>query len=157
MQIHELPAQTTAANADVLAVDNGTSTQKITAQNFKNYAIGSTDISAIGSTVTAAISALKSEFNSLFIRKSYSYEYTIAANAQLGITGEMFGLSVPTGYFPIAIRRFTTGHSYVVPVQIMHNSGTNVALWIRNTSNSSVTNTAIVEFLYSKSSYVTQG
>lgn len=34
MQIHNLPAQTTAANADVLAIDNGTTTQKITAANL---------------------------------------------------------------------------------------------------------------------------
>lgn len=34
MQIHELPAQTTAADADVFAVDNGTSTQKITVANL---------------------------------------------------------------------------------------------------------------------------
>ena len=34
MQIHNLPAQTTAANADVLAIDNGTTTQKITVANL---------------------------------------------------------------------------------------------------------------------------
>ena len=34
MQIHNLPAQTTAADADVFAIDNGTTTQKITAANL---------------------------------------------------------------------------------------------------------------------------
>lgn len=34
MQIHELPAQTTAADADVVAVDNGTTTQKMTVANI---------------------------------------------------------------------------------------------------------------------------
>lgn len=34
MQIHELPAQTTAADADVVAVDNGTTTQKMTVANL---------------------------------------------------------------------------------------------------------------------------
>lgn len=34
MQIHELPAQTAANDTDVFAVDNGTSTQKITVENL---------------------------------------------------------------------------------------------------------------------------
>lgn len=34
MQIHNLPAQTSAANTDTLAIDNGTTTQKITAANL---------------------------------------------------------------------------------------------------------------------------
>lgn len=34
MQIHELPAQTTANDADVFAIDNGNTTQKITAENL---------------------------------------------------------------------------------------------------------------------------
>ena len=34
MQIHELPAQTTAEDADVVAIDNGTTTQKMTVANL---------------------------------------------------------------------------------------------------------------------------
>ena len=49
MQIHQLPAVTTAANADVFAVDNGTTTQKITTEN-------------LGKKITADALVRKNEF-----------------------------------------------------------------------------------------------
>ena len=81
MEIHELPGGT-LADADVLAVDNGTSTRKL---NFKNIAnslitaitnpistlIGNTEMGTTATTITGAIAEHESDISTLNSNESF--------------------------------------------------------------------------------------
>ena len=96
MQIHELPAQTTAANADTIAIDNGDTTQKITAQNLKKYTIGSTSISGVGDgTVTGAISALNSDLDWKLLTATATHTFSSQSN---GVFDFDVSSILPSGY-----------------------------------------------------------
>lgn len=99
MQIHELPAQTNAADTDVVAIDTGTSTQKITIANLgKHIAESSTPAYTSGdaaspsswanvATITSGL-ALSTLFNRLSTMvKNVRYLYTQLMSVQDKITG----------------------------------------------------------------------
>lgn len=99
MQIHELPAQTNAADTDVVAIDTGTSTQKITVANLgKHITESSTPAYTSGdaanpsswanvATITSGL-ALSTLFNRLSTMvKNVRYLYTQLTSVQDKISG----------------------------------------------------------------------
>ena len=85
--------------------------------------------------------------------KEYSYTYSnLAAGGDLAITAEEMGASVPTGYYPIAIRHFSSGARGVnVRAVLGSNTGaSSVFLALHNSASSSSSGTAIIQMVYGK-------
>ena len=88
----------------------------------------------------------------LIKRVSYHYDYTVAANSNLSITGNDLGISTPSGYTVLAPYGFTTGNSSVVTRSVSAGqSGTNTVYALRNVSSSQQTGTAYLNMTYIRS------
>lgn len=114
MEIHELPGGT-LADADVLAVDNGTSTRKL---NFKNIAnslitaitnpistlIGNTEMGTTATTITGAIAEHESDISTLNSKLSgnvtagaqKTISCTVAAGATVTVYDSSYTISGKT-------------------------------------------------------------
>lgn len=87
----------------------------------------------------------------IFQIKSYTYEYTCQPNANVNITGSMFGVATPAGYTPVGAVSWFTGSQYCFVYRITpQNTGANVVLSIHNVSASAVTVSATINILYAK-------
>lgn len=93
----------------------------------------------------------------LFIRKNYSYEYTIAANEGLTIYTDDLQVSIPDGYLPFAYRQITTGHGSVLLRGYLATFATTATpqnmILLTNISGSSATATLNVQIVFVKSSW----
>lgn len=86
-------------------------------------------------------------------RKSYSYEYTVGANAEITITGAQMGTNDVTGKIPMAITAYNTGNVNVYPRSLAaHANAGGGVMRLKNTSSSSITATASITLLYIKTS-----
>lgn len=95
--------------------------------------------------------------NVLMQTKTYTYTYSLSSGANYGITGSDFGVSTPSGYYPIAFFHIQTGNGNVVPAnQIPYGTGSGVVLSIRNLTSSTQTGTCTIKILYLKSSIFKQ-
>ena len=85
----------------------------------------------------------------LIKRVTYHYDYTVAANANLNITGDNLGISTPSGYAVLAPYGFTTGNSSVVTRSLSAGqSGSTTVYALRNVSSSQQTGTAYLSIAY---------
>lgn len=134
MQISQEPTiPTTPADSDVLAIES----------NGITYSVSK-------STLATAI------LGSSFIRKSYSYQYTVAASSSVSVTGANLGVSTPTGYVPIAVRDVNTNSGGVVVRGLLpHNTGSDSVVELRNVSTGEVTRTLSLSIIYAKAETVT--
>lgn len=90
--------------------------------------------------------------------KSYSYTIgSIAAGAEANISANDFGFSTPSEYAPIGIRRASINNSnFYIRGMMANATGTNTALWSKNTSSgSSPSNaTANMDIIYVRTDMV---
>lgn len=86
----------------------------------------------------------------LYQVKDYTYAYSnLASGAILSITGTQLGVSTPTGYTPVAVRRAWSGNDNVDVRGFNGNAtGSDVVLQLRNVTTSSRSGTARVSILY---------
>ena len=81
--------------------------------------------------------------------KTYTYQYTVAGSSGITITATDLGMSTPSGYRPVAITRYATGNANVIPTVInVTATGSGGAMYLRNTSTSSITATVTLVILY---------
>ena len=126
----------TAWIQETLSADNATLTVT------KREAGESTDTNV--ATIYSAGEVLK--------KVGYTYDYTIAANESITITGTNFGVSTPSGYSIAGATSWFTGNQYVFAYRFTpQNVGANAILSLHNTSNAAVSGTASVTILYAKS------
>ncbi len=86
-------------------------------------------------------------------RKSYTYEYTVAANSEVTITGAQMGTNDVTGKIPMAITAYNTGNVNVYPRSLAaHANAGGGVMRLKNASSSSITATASITILYIKTS-----
>ena len=96
--------------------------------------------------------AINDNLSSLFIKRTYSYKYTIAANGKKSITATNLGISTPSGYKLVGIVGVDTGDSSVMNGREW--ASYNNVLYLVNTANSQKANiTASIEVLYVKSGF----
>ena len=96
--------------------------------------------------------AINDNLSGLFVKKTYSYKYTIAANGKKSITSSNLGLSTPSGYKLVGIVAVDTGDSSVMNGR--EYASYNNVLYLVNTANSQKANiTASIEVLYVKSGF----
>ena len=96
--------------------------------------------------------AINDNLSGLFIKRTYSYKYTIAANGKKSITATNLGLSTPSGYKLVGIVAVDTGDSSVMNGR--EYASYNNVLYVVNTANSQKANiTASIEVLYVKSGF----
>jgi len=77
-----------------------------------------------------------------FQGKDYSYEYTVAANGTVDVTGTNLGVSTPTGFAGVAMTNIRTNNNNVVIRAFRADvTGSNVVVSLRNLSSSQVKNT----------------
>lgn len=120
-----------------------------------NWVSGETPLSAENmNNIEDGIEELNSNLDSLIKFKEYTYTYSLAAGASLNITGQNFGLSVPTGYSVLGLVYFNSGSSLATPTYVAHNGGTYTAASVRNTGTSALNPTFRVKFAYILSSAV---
>lgn len=81
--------------------------------------------STIGSTIS-------------YVDKSYSYNYTVAANASITVSASDLGFSTPAGYAFMCFTAIATGNGSVVPRNL-----TTGSIALRNVSSSAVTNSTL--------------
>lgn len=89
----------------------------------------------------------------LFIRKTYSYDYSnLAAGSNLSISANDFEVSTPSGYTPAGIVYYHTGNGNVYAYTVSSSAtGTSSMMRIHNNAGSSaVSNTATITILYIK-------
>ena len=93
----------------------------------------------------------------LFLIKHYSYEISnLAAGAQVTITATNLGMSVPDGYYPLAMVGFNCGNPNLTTSRLLNNKTASQIFILTNRGDSKITS-ATVNFhcLYVKESYVT--
>lgn len=101
--------------------------------------------------------AAASELSTLFLYKEYQKSYTnLAAGASKTFTVSDFGIVAPTGYRPIAIKRFSSGSSLVSVAWINTFYGSGDVMAIVNNSGSAKSGTATVGYVWVKSAFVTE-
>lgn len=102
---------------------------------------------------TSTIKKVITPKDKIIALKTYTAEYSIAANNYTTITGSELGLSVPTGMRVIGIRNYSTGNSFVYASMIRHDtSGSCVQL--RSNGNIASTGTFTIGFIYAKNDMV---
>ena len=111
------------------------------------------DSSATDKALTARQGkAINDNLSGLFIKRTYSYKYTIAANGKKSITSTNLGLSTPNGYKLVGIVGVDTGDSSVMNGREYASYGN--VLYLVNTANSQKSNiTASIDVLYVKSGF----
>ena len=88
-----------------------------------------------------------------FQGKDYSYEYTVAANSVVDITGTNLGVSTPSGFTGVAMTNIRTNNNNVVIRAFRADvTGGNVVVSLRNLSSSQVKNTVQLRILYLRTS-----
>lgn len=97
------------------------------------------------------INALQAKTTAALKIVNYSANYTVNGNQGKNLTANDFGMSTPSGYRPVAITRFSSGNAnvYVRGVTITA-TGTDGALYMNNTTSSSVSATAYIQILYAQ-------
>lgn len=83
---------------------------------------------------------------------TYTASYTAGGNASVSLTADDFGATAPTGYTPIAITDFAT-QSVNIAIRGVYAkaTGTGTMMSMRNITSSSVTATAYITIMYTKS------
>lgn len=127
-----------------------------TAEDIQNLSNSISDLSTAISELTGSLSALNTALASLVMVKTYTCAYSnLAAGQSLSITGTMFKMATPAGYTPVAIRRATTGITWVDLTAIKGGVlGSESVLVIRNTGTAAMSGTATLEVMYIRSAYV---
>lgn len=102
MQIHELPAGT-LANADVVAVDNGTSTRKLTFKTVVNSLITIAMTPTAGTLATSSACTLNSPTRLAKAGNLVVFNIDATANADIstGSAGAGF-ITFPAGFRPVS-------------------------------------------------------
>ena len=86
---------------------------------------------------------------------SYTYIYSINANASLNLSKSDFGITEPTGYTPLAIYRFNSGNEMVYARNVNIDPAATTVMSVYNTSSANRTNiTAYMAIAYIKSDFV---
>lgn len=99
------------------------------------------------------ITTLNSTLAQLHKIVNYNYNYSIAANDSLAVTGTNLGISTPSGYTVFALLMFATGNTNVLVRNIYpDNSGSNTVIMLRNISNSTQTGNVEIKIAYVKTS-----
>jgi len=82
--------------------------------------------------------------------KTYSFRYTIAAGAMKELTGTDFGILTPSGYTPVAVKRWQSGYGTEVFVTEIRAgaTGSDWVMRVYNKSSQSLEATAGIEILY---------
>lgn len=163
MQIHELTTKTSLDSTDVIALDTGSVTNKITGANL------AASLKSIGSLVTGVkgdnestyrtgnvnISLANMGLNALVQTVHYTYSYTAAANGVVNITANDMGVSTPSGYTPIGIMVMSTGSGYCYYVTCnAGRTGNSTIAQIKNYSANEVSSQAQLDILYIKTAFV---
>ena len=96
-------------------------------------------LTANGATISNIQRMFMSSTSSTLIKRvTYNYAYTVAANANLNITGTNLSISTPSGYTVLGINNFSTGNSNVVTRSFASaQTGSNTVVSLRNVSSSS--------------------
>lgn len=89
-------------------------------------------------------------------QKTYTFQYTVAANGETAVSGADLGLSNPIGYFPICITRLETGSNQIIARNFrgISGAGTSSVITLHNLSSSTVTQTLTIAFVYVKQSAI---
>lgn len=119
--------------------------------------IGNITMGTTASTITGAIAELNDDLS--VIQKRYTYQFTVAGNAVIQISGTNLGFDIdpPSGYAKIGVKRIGVG-SANSSLQYGFNgnaSGGNFTS-VKNTSSSSLTDTLTVDMIYIKTNIITQ-
>lgn len=92
---------------------------KVRTQAETDTLLGNTSISGIGGgTVTGAISQLNSKLSPIIKYKTFSASYTVSAGSYTSISANTFNKETPSGYRPIAVKRFASGNNQVAVVSL---------------------------------------
>lgn len=94
-------------------------------------------------------------YNDLFMKKSYSYVYSVSSGGTLQIKADDFNISTPSGYIPICVSRVTSGSSHVAITNLyVLATGTGTIMTIREVSGTDASDiTARLEIVYVKSGF----
>lgn len=113
-------------------------------------------LAASGATVNNIYRTVMPSTSLPLIKKvMYTHKYSsLAAGANLNITANDFGISVPSGYSQIGISGMYTGNSNVVVRSAVYATGTNTVMSIRNVSSSAASGTAGLGYIYIRSEAV---
>lgn len=163
MQIHELTPKTSLASTDVIALDTGTVTNKITGANL------AASLKTIGSLVTGVkgnaessyrtgqvnISLANMGLNALVQTVHYTYTFSANANSTVTITANDMSISTPSGYTPIGVLVFTASNANVNVVTVnVTRTGSGTVMQLRNPTSTAQSGTAQLDILYIKTAFV---
>ena len=105
-------------------------------------------------TVTADLTLLPT----LFLRKSYSYSYTLSGGDGKAVSASNLGISSISGYTPIAVIGYETGSSSVVVYRTYSvwtiSSSAQTIIRISNEASGSVSATLTVYILFGRSGFI---
>lgn len=100
---------------------------------------------------TSLVGAINDILTDFFKIVTYTASYTVAASSSGALTANDFSVSTPAGYKPIAIVKFTTGNGNVCARYCdAQATGSNTMFAYRNFASASVTATAGVTVLYTR-------
>lgn len=109
-----------------------------------------------GSGNTLSDKVDSSTLNSLFVSKEYSASGSIGANTGLNLTGTDLSISTPSGYTPVGVVNWATGHTSVMCRGIKATAtGSSEVAYLRNIVGNAVNYSFSVRILYIKSSFYT--
>lgn len=110
------------------------------------------DLTSLNTSIkTSLVAAINDMLTDFFKIVSYTASYTVAASSSGSLTADDFSVTTPTGYKPIAITQAGTGNGNVCLRYLnAEATGSSNIIGYRNISSSSISNTASVHILYTR-------
>ncbi len=117
--------------------------------------IGTDTLDTDAQDLSGAVNELNTSLTNMIKKVSYRKEsVSVPAHDKVNVTGDDFGITIPSGYTPLGIVEVNTNNGNLGVTRFLFNTGSGLVTVIYNYASGAITSNIDVTVLYMKSDFV---